>query len=118
MNRLKKWLVDRYLPAYAREVQLEENERLRKELDATAVNCGRCSTTPPGWNTRCGICPRIRYITTMNTTSKCAHCPWRGPEPYCLWPRCWRWLQANMKKPGKEEIAHGSDAARAEQPRV
>lgn len=35
MNRLKKWLVDRYLPAYAREVLMEENERLRKELDAT-----------------------------------------------------------------------------------
>lgn len=35
MGGLKKWLVDRYLPAYAREVLLEENERLRKELDAT-----------------------------------------------------------------------------------
>ena len=35
MNRLKKWLVERYLPAYAREVLMEENERLRKELDAT-----------------------------------------------------------------------------------
>lgn len=35
MNRFKKWLVDRYLPAYAREVLMEENERLRKELDAT-----------------------------------------------------------------------------------
>ncbi|PWM58579.1 MAG: hypothetical protein DBX91_08480 [Subdoligranulum variabile] len=34
MNRLKKWLVERYLPAYAREVLMEENERLRKELDA------------------------------------------------------------------------------------
>lgn len=33
MNRLKKWLVDRYLPAYAREVLLEENERLRKDLE-------------------------------------------------------------------------------------
>ncbi|PWM59597.1 MAG: hypothetical protein DBX91_06440 [Subdoligranulum variabile] len=35
MNRLKKWLVEQYLPAYAREVLMEENERLRKELDAT-----------------------------------------------------------------------------------
>lgn len=33
MNRLKRWLVDRYLPAYAREVLLEENERLRKDLE-------------------------------------------------------------------------------------
>ncbi len=35
MNRLKKWLVEQYLPASAREVLMEENERLRKELDAT-----------------------------------------------------------------------------------
>ena len=33
MGGLKKWLVDRYLPAYAREVLLEENERLRKDLE-------------------------------------------------------------------------------------
>ena len=33
MKRLKRWLVDRYLPAYAREVLLEENERLRKDLE-------------------------------------------------------------------------------------
>ncbi len=32
MNRLKRWLVERYLPAYARETLLEENDRLRKEL--------------------------------------------------------------------------------------
>lgn len=33
MGGLKRWLVDRYLPAYAREVLLEENERLRKDLE-------------------------------------------------------------------------------------
>ena len=33
MIRLKKWLVEQYLPAYAREVLLEENERLRKDLE-------------------------------------------------------------------------------------
>ncbi len=33
MNRLKKWLVEQYLPAYAREALLEENERLRKDLE-------------------------------------------------------------------------------------
>lgn len=34
MNRLRKWLVEKYLPAYAREVLMEENERLQKKLDA------------------------------------------------------------------------------------
>lgn len=33
MNRLRKWLVEKYLPAYARETLLEENERLRRELE-------------------------------------------------------------------------------------
>lgn len=33
MNRLKKWLVEQYLPAYARETLLEENARLKKDLE-------------------------------------------------------------------------------------
>lgn len=33
MNRLRKWLVEKYLPAYARETLLEENDRLRRELE-------------------------------------------------------------------------------------
>lgn len=33
MNRLRKWIVERYLPAYARETLLEENDRLRRELE-------------------------------------------------------------------------------------
>lgn len=33
MNRLRKWLVEKYLPAYAREALLEENKRLRRELE-------------------------------------------------------------------------------------
>ena len=33
MNRLKKWLVEQYLPAYAREALLEENARLKKDLE-------------------------------------------------------------------------------------
>lgn len=32
MNKLKKWLVERYLPAYARQSMLEEQVRLRREL--------------------------------------------------------------------------------------
>ena len=44
-HRVQEWQVaphldvykrqEQYLPAYAREVLMEENERLRKELDAT-----------------------------------------------------------------------------------
>ena len=33
MNRARKWLVEQFLPAYARELLAEENERLRKELE-------------------------------------------------------------------------------------
>ena len=33
MNCLKKWLVEQYLPAYAREALLEENARLKKDLE-------------------------------------------------------------------------------------
>lgn len=33
MNRLKKWLVEQYLPAYTREVLLEENARLERALE-------------------------------------------------------------------------------------
>ena len=33
MNRLRKWIVERYLPAYARETLLEENDRLRRKLE-------------------------------------------------------------------------------------
>lgn len=33
MNRLKKWLVETYLPAYTRMVMQEEQERLRRKLE-------------------------------------------------------------------------------------
>lgn len=37
MNSVKKWIVEQFLPAYAREALLEENERLLRELqDARA----------------------------------------------------------------------------------
>ena len=32
MNRFKKWLVDSFLPRYAKESLIEENNRLRQEL--------------------------------------------------------------------------------------
>lgn len=32
MNRLKKWLAEQYLPAYARQSMLEEQARLQREL--------------------------------------------------------------------------------------
>lgn len=34
MNRLKQWLVEQYLPAYARQSMLEEQARLRRALAA------------------------------------------------------------------------------------
>lgn len=33
MNRVKRWIVEQFLPAYARETLLEENKRLRRELE-------------------------------------------------------------------------------------
>lgn len=33
MNRFKKWLVENFLPRYAKESLIEENRRLQKELD-------------------------------------------------------------------------------------
>ena len=33
MNRIKKWLVENFLPRYAKESLIEENRRLQKELD-------------------------------------------------------------------------------------
>lgn len=33
MNRLKKWLVETYLPAYTRVAMQEEQERLRRRLE-------------------------------------------------------------------------------------
>ena len=33
MKRLKKWLVETYLPAYTRMVMQEEQERLRRKLE-------------------------------------------------------------------------------------
>ena len=33
MNRLKKWLVETYLPAYTRMAMQEEQERLRRKLE-------------------------------------------------------------------------------------
>jgi FtsZ-binding cell division protein ZapB len=39
MNKFKKWLYERYLPAYCREKLTEENESLKKQLqEATAEN--------------------------------------------------------------------------------
>lgn len=39
MNKFKKWLYERYLPAYCREKLMEENESLKKQLqEATAEN--------------------------------------------------------------------------------
>lgn len=32
MNRLKRWIVERYLPAYAKQALIEENTRLLREL--------------------------------------------------------------------------------------
>ena len=32
MNKLKNWLVNRFLPVAAREILVTENERLREEL--------------------------------------------------------------------------------------
>ena len=32
MNRFKKWLVENFLPRYAKETLLDENNRLRQEL--------------------------------------------------------------------------------------
>lgn len=37
MNRLKKWLVETYLPAYTRVAMQEEQERLRKKLEQEAA---------------------------------------------------------------------------------
>ena len=37
MNRLKKWLVETYLPAYTRVAMQEEQERLRKKLEHEAA---------------------------------------------------------------------------------
>lgn len=36
MNRLKKWLVEKYLPAYARAAMREDQARLRKKLEQEA----------------------------------------------------------------------------------
>ena len=32
MNQFKKWLVENFLPRYAKESLIEENDRLRQEL--------------------------------------------------------------------------------------
>lgn len=37
MNRLKKWLVETYLPAYTRMAMQEEQERLRRKLEQEAA---------------------------------------------------------------------------------
>lgn len=37
MNRLKKWLVETYLPAYARASMQEEQTRLRRKLEQEAT---------------------------------------------------------------------------------
>ena len=32
MNRIKKWLVENFLPRYAKESLIDENDRLKQEL--------------------------------------------------------------------------------------
>lgn len=37
MNQIKKWLVENFLPRYAKESLIEENNRLRQELRETRL---------------------------------------------------------------------------------
>ena len=41
MSKIKKWLYERYIPAYLRDDLMEANERLRKKVDAQAAEIDR-----------------------------------------------------------------------------
>lgn len=41
MSKFKKWLYERYIPAYLRDDLMEANERLQKKVDAQAAEIDR-----------------------------------------------------------------------------
>ena len=41
MSKIKKWLYERYIPAYLRDDLMEANERLQKKVDAQAAEIDR-----------------------------------------------------------------------------
>lgn len=48
MSRLKKWLIERYLPAYLRGELLEANKRLQKKVDEQAREIERLNSCIDG----------------------------------------------------------------------
>lgn len=41
MKRIKRWLVEKYLPVYAREALLEDNAKLHQEVEALTAEVAR-----------------------------------------------------------------------------
>lgn len=49
MRRLHGWLVMRFLPVWAKETILEENKRLRAELEQQRAETGSCAHMHGAW---------------------------------------------------------------------
>lgn len=50
MRKFKKWLIERYLPAYCKESLLEENKRLVRELAESRTEVDRLSAYIEGFH--------------------------------------------------------------------
>lgn len=50
MNRFKKWLINKYLPAYAREAAKENEEFLKKKIIEQAAEIERLKSFISGLN--------------------------------------------------------------------
>ena len=64
-GRLRRWLTERFLPMWAKETLLAENERLRRELDHQSAECDRLRRYADGLEAGLRAVRGIRISVTM-----------------------------------------------------
>lgn len=118
MNRLHRWMIEKFLPRYAHELLLDELAATDKRLAAARQTIAELSAENRALRFAlrqigAGAARNGRARRRMKVTKYCEHCPWRSADPYCLWPRCFKKYltgpQQERKKQADERIAAGAD---------
>ena len=118
MNRLRRWMIEKFLPRYAHELLLDELAATDKRLAAARQTIAELSAENRALRFALrqigrGCRTEREGAPPHEVTKYCEHCPWRSADPYCLWPRCFKKYltgpQQERKKQADERIAAGTD---------
>lgn len=72
-GRLRRWLVQRFLPAWAKETIMEENESLRRQLDRLRRENERLRAYADGLEQGLYAVRGMCINVTMEGKGECAH---------------------------------------------